>query len=277
MKLFKKDLAKKAFEKIQKIRQKKDLLKKDFKRKHLEKTVIRQRVRTGVPFMFTFANALFGFLSIIKTIEGNFTAAALCIVAAVIMDGCDGRLARYFKTTGQLGSELDSLCDAISFCLAPAVLLYSWYLHNFDHIGLFSVALVLYLCAGLLRLARFNTLTHDQSTFYLGLPSTIAAFFLAALIGYDMMLSHHFFHSLLTRKVMVGITTFLALLMISTIRFPVFKKISFKGFSIQFFARLILLLTLIGWCVYHGYPVLVLIIGGYIIAAVVSGVARFLR
>jgi len=252
------------------------MIKKDFKDKHLKKTVITHHVKTGVPFMFTFANALFGFLSIIKTIEGNFTAAALCIVAAVVMDGCDGRLARYFKTTGALGSELDSLCDAISFCLAPAVLLYSWYLHNFDHVGLFSIALALYVCAGLLRLARFNVLTQDQSTFYVGLPSTIAAFFLAALIGYDMMLSHTLLHKLLTRRVMVGITTFLALLMISTIQFPVFKKFSFKGFSIQFVARVVLLAALSGWCFYNGYPVLLLLIGGYITTAVIKGIIRFL-
>ncbi len=255
--------------------------KKNFKEKHLKKTVISRRVKTGIPFIFTFSNALFGFLSIIKTIEGNFMAAALCIVAAVIMDGCDGRLARYFNTTGELGSELDSLCDAISFCLAPSVLLYSWYLHNFNHVGLFSIALGLYLCAGLLRLARFNTLTHDhsidQSVFYVGLPSTIAAFFLAALIAYDMVLSNSAFHTLLTARVMGGLTAFLALLMISTIRFPVFKKMIFKGFSLLFIARVLLLGFLVSWCIYHGYPVVLLIIGGYIIGAAVKSVFTLLK
>ena len=94
-------------------------------------------LKTVVPFIFTFANVFFGFFSIIKTIEGDFIAAALSIIVAAVMDGIDGRLARYLGTDGDLGSELDSLCDAVSFCLAPAVLLYSWYLHGFGHAGLF--------------------------------------------------------------------------------------------------------------------------------------------
>src|SRR3989338_3074570 len=113
-----------------------------------------RHLKVLIPFFFTFGNVFFGFYSIIKTIEGDFIAAALCIMAAAIMDAIDGRLARFLGTAGDLGSELDSLCDAVSFCLAPSVLLYSWYLHDFGHAGLFVPALVLYLCAGLFRLAR---------------------------------------------------------------------------------------------------------------------------
>ena len=254
------------------------LLKKEFKEKHFKKTVITKRVKTGVPFLFTFANALFGFLSIIKTIEGDFLAAALCIIAAVIMDGCDGRLARYFNTSGELGSELDSLCDAISFCLAPCVLLYSWYLHHFNTIGLFGVVLGLYLCAGLFRLARFNTLIHDdlvdQSVFYSGLPSTIAAFFIAVLIAYDAFLVDSFVHRLLTAKIMAGLIILLALLMISTFSFPVFKKITLKGYSLKASVRMIAVFCLIAWFVYHGYPILIIILSGYIFGALVMSIYK---
>ena len=256
-------------------------LKKEFKEKHFKKTVITKRVKTGVPFLFTFANALFGFLSIIKTIEGDFLAAALCIIAAVIMDGCDGRLARYFNTSGELGSELDSLCDAISFCLAPCVLLYSWYLHHFNIIGLFGVVLGLYLCAGLFRLARFNTLIHDdlvdQSVFYSGLPSTIAAFFIAVLIAYDASLVDSFMHRLLTAKIMAGLIVVLALLMISTFSFPVFKKIKLQKYSLIVYAQIVGLSLLIAWFAYHGYPVLIVILISYIAGAVGMSIYKMFK
>ena len=84
-------------------------------------------------------------------------------------------------------------------------------------------------------------------------------------------------HTLLTARVMAGLPAFLALLMISTIRFPGFKKIAFKGFSLLFVARALLLGSLITWCVYHGYPVLLLIISGYIIGAAVASLYVLLR
>ncbi|MCF7900493.1 CDP-diacylglycerol--serine O-phosphatidyltransferase, partial [Candidatus Babeliales bacterium] len=161
------------------------------------------RFKKAIPFVFTFANALFGFLSIIKTIEGNFVFAGLCIMAAALMDAFDGRLARYLGTEGQLGTELDSLCDAISFCLAPAVLMYSWYLHDFGHAGIFVIALVFYVCAGLLRLARFNITAADQSVFFLGLPTSIAAFFIVQIILYQELFIESSLHTLLTEKVLV--------------------------------------------------------------------------
>src|SRR3989338_6332165 len=88
----------------------------------------QDQLKALIPFVFTFSNALFGFLSIIKTFEGDFVSAAWFIVAAVVMDGLDGRAARYLGTANELGGELDSLCDAVSFCLAPTVLFFCWYL-----------------------------------------------------------------------------------------------------------------------------------------------------
>ena len=232
------------------------------------------RFKSAIPFLFTFSNALFGFLSIIKTIEGNFVVAALCIMAAAVMDAFDGRIARYLGTEGQLGTELDSLCDAVSFCLAPAVLMYSWYLHDFGHTSLFMISLGFYVCAGLLRLARFNITSADQSVFFLGLPTTIAAFFLVQIVLYQELFVQNSLHSILTEKVFVGLVAFIAFLMISSIRFPAFKKAKvslrnpgtyFKGF---------LLLGVSGWCAYKGYPFVLLGVSFYIFGAVfLSGIA----
>jgi CDP-diacylglycerol--serine O-phosphatidyltransferase len=230
--------------------------------------MIIKKIKQVIPFLFTFANALFGFLSIIKTIEGNFIEAALCIIAAALMDALDGRLARMLNVTGELGGELDSLCDAVSFCLAPTVLLYSWYLHNFNHVGLFMIPLGIYLCAGLFRLARFNVTTQDQHIFFFGLPTTIAAFFFAELILYDSLVSDAVLSSLLTEQVVAGILASVAFLMISSLRFPAFKKSATKGITTAKIVRLALLFVAVAFCFYNGYPIVLMFLVSYIVGGV---------
>lgn len=222
-------------------------------------------LKGAIPFLFTFANVSFGFLSIIKTIEGDFIAAALCIMAAALMDSIDGRLARFFGTAGDLGSELDSLCDAISFCLAPAVLLYSWYLHGFGNPGLFVPALVLYLCAGLLRLARFNLSDSDQTIFFLGLPTTVAAFFFAQIVLYHELVIDNTVTKLLNEKVLVGLVASIAFLMVSTVRFPAFKKTNLSLKRIGTYLKISLIVALALWSLVYSYPFFLMIVSAYIL------------
>jgi CDP-diacylglycerol---serine O-phosphatidyltransferase len=241
--------------------------------KKVRKTIQRkkqqsvQQIKILIPFVFTFSNALFGFFSIIKTFEGDFLSAAWFIVAAVIMDGLDGAAARYFGTTGALGGELDSLCDAISFCLAPTVLLYSWYLHDFGQAWLFLSAVGFYLCAGLFRLARFNVTEKDQSTFYFGLPTTIAAFFLIQFVFYQEWFVQGPYKVVLGPKVMVGIIVFVGLLMISSLRFPVFKKARMPKTPLTYF-KVALLLGLMWWSSQYDYPFFLIMLSVYIFGAV---------
>ena len=65
-----------------------------------------------IPFCFTFANAFFGFLSVIEALRGNVMLSALCIGFAACADALDGRLARALGSSSYLGAELDALCDA---------------------------------------------------------------------------------------------------------------------------------------------------------------------
>lgn len=227
-------------------------------------------IKSLVPFLFTFANVAFGFFSIIKTIEGNFIAAALCIMFAAVMDACDGRVARYLGTAGELGSELDSLCDAVSFCLAPTILLYSWYLHGFGHAGLFVSALVLYLCAGLLRLARFNLSEVDQQVFFLGLPTTIAAFFFAQLVLYQELVAESSLTYFLNEKVLVGLVASMAFLMLSSLRFPAFKKMPLPVKKSVVAVKIALMLGVTLWCLFYEYYFVVLaMVSIYIGASVI--------
>jgi CDP-diacylglycerol---serine O-phosphatidyltransferase len=222
-----------------------------------------------IPFLFTFANALCGFLSVIKTLDEEFVLAALFIVLAAIMDLCDGRLARMFGSTSVLGMELDSLCDAISFCFAPAVLLYSWSLYQLGIPGM--MVLGLYLCAGLFRLARFNISSANQTPSFVGLPTTVAAFFFANVIIYENWISTSFFASFLKADRMAFVVVIIALLMISSIKFPSSKYIKMRLATTSALALGALICI---WLLYKGYPLFLAMVGLYIIISFCIGIFK---
>lgn len=126
----------------------------------------------------TLINIVFGSLSILYTINESYRYAAIFILLAVMMDGMDGRIARRFDATSELGRELDSLCDLVSFGVAPAVLIYAQVLSSrADYEGLlFSV---FYIACGCFRLARFNVLRDNH--YFMGVPITIAGALMAVL------------------------------------------------------------------------------------------------
>ena len=132
-----------------------------------------------IPSAFTLSNLLFGFLSLALTIEGNYRLAAGMILLAVLMDSLDGKVARRLSVSSSFGKELDSLCDVVSFGVAPALLAYQVVLQS--HMGLYglAVAAVFALC-GAVRLARFNIL--NITTHFLGIPITFAGGFVALLV-----------------------------------------------------------------------------------------------
>jgi CDP-diacylglycerol--serine O-phosphatidyltransferase len=110
--------------------------------------------RSVIPNLFTLMNLFGGFMAITRIAEGDFTQAAGFIVLAAVFDVLDGMVARLTKSTSELGGELDSLCDAVSFGVAPAFLLYKAYFFQQKEFGV--VLAVLPAMAGVLRLARFN-------------------------------------------------------------------------------------------------------------------------
>ncbi len=163
-----------------------------------------------------------GFVSILYAIEGKFFIAAVYIGVAACFDLCDGRLARAWGTSTAFGEQLDSLSDTVSFCLAPVVLLYSFF---FPITKLCIIALGAYLCAGLFRLARFNCGVHQDAHSFQGLSTPVSAFFLVSVILYDQWFKIHF-PSIFKPNIAAFFVVFLAWLMVSSIRFSAFKKIS---------------------------------------------------
>lgn len=132
------------------------------------------------PTLATVSNLLCGFSAVAYAFGGNFRYAAWLILAAMLFDAADGRLARLTRTSTEFGGQLDSLADLVSFGVAPAFLM-----HNFVHAGLpeysqkfgWAVAGLYVVCAAL-RLARFNvenTTHHSSHKSFKGLPSPAAA------------------------------------------------------------------------------------------------------
>ncbi len=182
----------------------------------------KKRQLSIIPFAFTFTNACLGMMSVLYALDHKFLAAAYCIIIAAIFDGLDGKLARAFGSSSPLGMELDSLCDAISFCFAPAILLYSWNLSSKNYVGL--VAASLYLCAGLFRLAKFNMATHENRLYFIGLPTTVASSWVASFVISSTWLEGRVWGLLLNANSLVLIVILLSFLMISRVRFPSFKS-----------------------------------------------------
>ena len=126
--------------------------------------------------------ALFaGFYSIIASVNGNFTLAAISIMVAMLWDTLDGRVARLTKTQSAFGAEYDSLSDLVSFGVAPALLVYEWSLSDLGRMG--WLAAFIYLACAALRLARFNTqIGTIDKRYFQGLPSPASAGVIASMI-----------------------------------------------------------------------------------------------
>lgn len=152
--------------------------------------------------------------------------AALAILAASVLDGLDGRIARILKGATKFGAELDSLSDFVSFGVAPAMVLYLWALGDAGRIG-WALVLVLCMCCAL-RLARFNT-DGDASNqpawsrnFFVGVPSPAGA----GLVMFPMILWFQLESDFLRQPAVVGVFMLVgAGLLVSRIRTYSFKKI----------------------------------------------------
>ncbi len=180
------------------------------------------------PNLFTAANLLAGFYSIVFSVRGNFFEAAIAIALAVVFDNLDGKIARMTGATSRFGFEYDSLSDLVSFGAAPAILFYGYFYSFTGDIGM--VVSAIYLLAGSLRLAKFNVT--NQSDRYFGLPIPAGALVVVSMILLAGRLDLSSYK--ITALMLLFITSYL---MISNIRYESFKHITMtKRLSIYLFA-----------------------------------------
>jgi CDP-diacylglycerol--serine O-phosphatidyltransferase len=173
-----------------------------------------------LPSLFTTGNLFLGFWAIVMAVDGRYADAAPLIFGAIVLDLLDGRIARLTGTTSHFGAELDSLADAISFGVAPALIAYRWALHEVPRVG--WLAAFLFVMCGVLRLARFNVQKHvTDPRYFVGLPIPAAAGQLVTVIAFAPARVTGWVHGLFALLLVVS----LAFLMVSTLRYPSFKGV----------------------------------------------------
>ena len=175
-----------------------------------------------IPNLLTTAGLFCGVFSIAQTLEGFYFTAALAILGALLFDILDGRVARITKTTSAFGVEYDSLCDLVSFGVAPAILIFQWALVTWGVWGWLATALII--CSAALRLARFNTMVGTvPGGYFLGLPVPASA---TALASFVLMYSYVGRSGMPDKHVALLLVTYaLAALMISSVPYPSFKQL----------------------------------------------------
>jgi len=227
-----------------------------------------------VPNLITAGNLFWGFFAIVKALNGQFGWAAYALFLAGIFDILDGRVAKLTKTTSEFGVQFDSLCDAISFGVAPAFIMFQYSLHNLGRLG--WIACFLFMSCGVLRLARFNVLSSIGKTSgdFAGLPIPVAAItagsFIAFMVDIDytaaldanswQALVKPYFSDTVRTYILAGLAPLLSILMVSTIVYRSHKQIKLK--SIKPFQLLVVMIALIGLLAYQpeliGFSVMIL-------------------
>ena len=206
--------------------------------------------------------ALFaGFYSIIASVNGDFTLAAISIMVAMLWDTLDGRVARLTNTQSAFGAEYDSLSDLVSFGLAPALLVYEWSLSDLGRMG--WLAAFIYLACAALRLARFNTqVGNDNKRYFQGLPCPASAGVIASMIWLKFWNFEYFDFGVVSLSYYIGvsITILCGLLMVSNLRYFSFKEFnSTDKASFRF-----LLLTVLSFILLLYKPNIVLFTGFFL-------------
>ncbi|MDR0724116.1 MAG: CDP-diacylglycerol--serine O-phosphatidyltransferase [Endomicrobium sp.] len=218
-----------------------------------------KRLKKGVyilPSLFTCGNMSCGCLSIVSSINGNFTQAAWFLIFAIAFDMTDGRVARLTKTTSEFGVQLDSLSDLISFGVAPSIMMYQLVLNSMGKVGL-AIAILFVVCSAL-RLAKFNVQAQDGvvHSSFVGLPTPASAGLLISFVlSYELFIASPeqdltfktipvlmknmpvFF------KAMPITVVILSLLMVSNVPYLSFKKMNLS--RPKAFRLLVLIITLL--------------------------------
>ncbi len=187
----------------------------------------KQTIAFILPNLLTSASIFSGVFSIINAIAHNFEDAAWLIFLALIFDGLDGRVARLTNSCSKFGVEFDSLADIVSFGVAPAMLLYLFAGEEYGRFGV--VVSALYVIFGAIRLARFNVMSSSsEPSVFIGVPIPTAAVFISLLV---LLLHKYSFQS--GALVLLVLSIFVSLLMVSNIRYPSFKKVDLDKKNIR--------------------------------------------
>jgi CDP-diacylglycerol---serine O-phosphatidyltransferase len=193
-----------------------------------------------LPNLFTLSSVFCGFVSISLSSSGqagsDLYQAALAICFGFFFDTADGRVARLTKTQTDLGRDLDSLADAITFGVAPAIMVYKWGLTSFGRWGIFFAGL--YVCAGVMRLARFNVLSRREAatghtspgkyTLGLTIPASASVLVFMVLVAHKVGQ-----YRMVGEGVVATVVLVLSYLMVSRVKFRSFKDLRLSKRTVE--------------------------------------------
>ncbi|MFC2080203.1 CDP-alcohol phosphatidyltransferase family protein [Bacteroidota bacterium] len=234
-------------------------------------------MRKHIPNIITLLNLAFGSVALFMVLNEHHTWALLLLLTAAVFDFFDGFVARLLKAGSELGKQLDSLADLVSFGLVPAAMIFMMLQSallqvpgkTFGDLGLFhkflliSIAMVPVMSA--LRLAKFN-LQKDESLFF-GIPTPAFAIFWTG-IYYDMSLNNSIFGHTINAWIIWGLMLLMSFFMILPL--PMLS-LKFQNFNFQknIFRYILLILSAV-LLIFTGIPGLSLVILTYILLSLVK-------
>lgn len=228
------------------------------------------KIQNHIPNTLTCLNLVCGCFSILSSLNGNLTLAAVWIVVSAVFDFCDGLSARLLKVTSVIGKELDSLSDVVSFGVAPTMIVYKWLTVCYLQISpaaqtsfVSSLTYLVFLVPALsaVRLAKFNVDTNQTENF-IGMPTPANALFL----GFIPAASEHV-AILHNYGVVLFFAIFFAILLVSPINMVSLKFKNFKLTGMNIARFLILFVGIILFLIFKlgAFP---LIIFGYLLISI---------
>jgi CDP-diacylglycerol--serine O-phosphatidyltransferase len=175
-----------------------------------------------IPNIVTGINMFFGFLSIVMASKGDFEKAGLFILLAIISDGADGKIARMLNGFSDFGKEFDSFSDAISFGIAPSILIYSILKDTNAMKELIVPVSFLFLLCAILRLVKFNitTIPSKEKADFIGMPTPTAA----GIISSYVVFMYKVFGEIRYINIFLVLSVLCPMMMISTVRFKSILK-----------------------------------------------------
>lgn len=231
--------------------------------------------RSAIPDLLTLGNVFSGFAAIIYLADNNFILAAIYIFVAAIFDMLDGIAARILNATSEIGAELDSLCDAVSFGLAPSFMLYKAFFYQFNSLGILLSALPV--IAGVFRLARFNVqlVSFEDKMYFKGMPIPAGAL---TIISYVLF----YVNTNILSETMLFILSMIVVLavpitMVSNIKYDNMPRPTKKSFKARPVFFIYVILAIIISIASKGYAIFPLMLIYMIVTPIKNGIVKFLH
>ena len=185
------------------------------------------KIIKSIPNILTLLNGFSGCLALVSAIEGNSLMTLIWVLVGVFFDSIDGMVARALQVTSEIGKQLDSLCDVISFGVVPGFIIYEYLNEHLPYeLTPFSLLGFVVTLAAVYRLGRFNITSSSQLDFE-GMPTPAFALFVVGIPFIPFDLSY---------LLVVGFVGLLAVLMVSKWMLPSQKLVDGKptAFAVAF-------------------------------------------